>query len=308
MDFLVRNNDGSKMTLSGETLASTIERYIHHIARSNKIGNEYGYQLEQVYMEYSPDIFDGKGGAVLTILSYGKSVEPKCPPENTPLQTTRVWVSAKPEELPERYYFDFDDLTLFNPFTFDPEEKTPEFLMGVLCALMDRIIEKYLVCDIHSSHFSLDYSAKHPTVEYSKPLEFLAIIHDKIIKNGIKKCPESDGLMKRIATLMDSESLGNHLLNGKILKSKGGADIIAYYKTQNYFNSIGQQNRLKYYRKKNHLTQSQVAESANMNVRTYQRFESGERLLEKAEYQTIQNLAQTLKTTPSVLMGTDYIE
>ena len=86
--------------------------------------NYHGYDFGQVYGEYSPPIFNGTGGAVLTILAYDDRPLSDYHLENDRRKTTVLWVTAKQESVPDRCFF--EGLEIFPPFhllALDPDEK-----------------------------------------------------------------------------------------------------------------------------------------------------------------------------------------
>lgn len=59
--------------------------------------------------------------------------------------------------------------------------------------------------------------------------------------------------------------------------------------------------RLKYYRQQKGLTQAQLADAAEVSVKTLQKYESGERSIQRARTDTVLRLARVLDVSPYLL-------
>ena len=81
-----------------------------------------------------------------------------------------------------------------------------------------------------------------------------------------------------------------------------GKSVIYGAKAARYLTETNQLKTLKEYRIKANLSQQEVAESVQITVRQYQRYESGESKLRTASYERMYNLALTLGTTVDSLM------
>jgi len=61
--------------------------------------------------------------------------------------------------------------------------------------------------------------------------------------------------------------------------------------------------RLKHYRQQRGLTQAQLADAAEVSIKTLQKYESGERSIQRARTDTVLRLAEVLEVSPYLLSG-----
>ena len=61
--------------------------------------------------------------------------------------------------------------------------------------------------------------------------------------------------------------------------------------------------RIKYYRQQKGMTQAQLAEAAEVSLKTLQKYESGERSIQRARTDTVLRLAGVLEVSPYLLSG-----
>lgn len=95
---LYRFGGSCPITLPGDNIVDAVEGNFPLIAREARVGNVAGYQLHRVRLEYRPEIIGGKGGVEVRIEATGLDLAHK--PASPEIQTSRAWINARPEDLP----------------------------------------------------------------------------------------------------------------------------------------------------------------------------------------------------------------
>lgn len=98
------NSYGADMEIAGDTLVEAIERDWQRVVhQSGGIGGAPGWHLDEVIAEYRDGILGGKGGVEVRITHRSLDMEARGP-SGSP-RVTRVWIHAKPADLPEPHTF-----------------------------------------------------------------------------------------------------------------------------------------------------------------------------------------------------------
>lgn len=302
MNYSVHRDQGAAELISGESLVEAIEKNFKKIVSPLSLGNIAGYELEQVSAEYKEGILGGKGGVELTIVSHGSDALLDYNTENDPPKTTKIWIEASKADLPKRHEFELTPSKVFDPFDFEIEKVSKGFVLGVVCGLVDHMVLKCGSRHKNSRNdefgLSRNLDLKCPYKMYNLPL-YIKQLQLAIAQQRLKNTLETRKYQQRIDELL------SYIVNENKLPFDG-TDYLGYYKTRFYFSTKAQKSRLTFFRNAAKLTQQETAELAGINVRQYQKIESGEQSLANTSYKVVANLARVFGVSTKTLVALGY--
>ena len=282
MKFRVVCNNGFAFNIWGKTLEHAVRRYFNEIIYANEI--KHKIHINEMYMKYDLKLFDGTGGAELKIVCRKSFL-------NSQTYETAVLVDTVPNVMPEFYNFDMV-FPPFNPFAFGPELYTPEFLMGIICALADRVVSKYAM---DGRKFDSRYESNSP-LKYNDTKSYIDLICAAIKYDGLRYCGECRCLRNRIKQMIP------YITKNKQLRDNGMIDV-AYRDTENHFNGYGQAQRLKYFCALRGINPTQIARGMGMPLQSCQKILSGETLLNDVSGVALEKLSRVLNVPIVELIG-----
>ncbi len=282
---------GSEYALAfqGESLVSAVEDNFTHIAKALHVGNVAGYYLLSAKMAYDPSIFDGEGGAVLTVVAQGSDSlvgydESKDPPKTYAAQINGV----TPDELPATHNFEIDPERTFDPITDDLTMYDNGFRLGVVWAMIDRIADRYAQINVKNADM---FTSRYPEQKNANPVAFTHKMLADLSGLRPKKSAAADKLMARIHGILAT-------IDGPINLNYGW---MGYHKTGAYFTRIPQRSHITTLRTARGKTQAQLAQEAGISLRQYQRIEGGKTEIGSVSYDTVIALAKAFGERPEQL-------
>lgn len=292
---LHRSMGSCPVPIDGETIVEAVEKVFPNINKYASIGNVAGVSYDRVWLDYSPSILGGKGGAVLHILSHGSDASIDYDATNDPAKETTLWIEATPDDLPEPYEFTFTARPPFNPYD-DRDDASGAELLGIFCAFVDEVEIRHSKKPEDSIlGISSTIGNNYPTLSALKPELFVSLCLQQLARFRPKADKATAKLMERI-----------QFLAGKIstLEKKNCTGyMLSYYATRNWLEKDGKITALAFYRKKAGKTQQEVADEVGMSLRQEQAYESTSRsALGDAKYSVVVAIAASVGAKPSDLV------
>lgn len=245
-------------------------------------GNGAGCELVNVYMEYDTE----KKVAWLHVFAHGSDglIGYDATEDKDKEVVFRV-AGVAAEDLPEKHIFELVE-NKFDPFNPKHlENKT--VTLGILKQCADHLAEskgKYAPRVLPSEMVD----RKYPTMQKHNLPVYISQLMLQFSLAGVKKTEKNEKIFDLIEKAI--VALGG-------VKGVDETDIIAYYKTKNYFENAEKTTALQYYRKKAGLSQKEVADAVGMSLRQYQRYEAPVSGLGDAKKAVIEKIAEVVGCT-----------
>ena len=247
-------------SIEGDPLKEAIEANFARIASHLRLGNVAGYQLHKVWCEYEDDI----QAAVLHITACGSDMLVNYDPyKDTPKDYT-LTISTSREECPQRIDFELTEGRTFDPFD-DRCLTTPSCYYGTLLGLIDEIGLRH--CKIREDEkITTLVTCQYPNMSSAFPFKYVEICRARLTRLRPKTDNETTRIMERISelALMIMDCHRNERFESA---------AIAQAKTTIYFDSLNKITALAKIRADRGMTQTQLADAAQISVRQLQNYE-----------------------------------
>lgn len=297
MKKFVVHPQGNKcpVAIESDTIVDAVNKVFPNIREYANIGNVAGFALDRVWLDYSPSILYGKGGAILHILAHGADSAIGYDATNDPPKEITLWIEATPEDLPEPYEFTLTERPPFDPYAVNNAASGAE-LLGIFCAFVDEV-------QLHHSKMpgesflglSATIGNNYPTLAALQPELFVSLCLQQLARFRPKADKATAKLMERI-----------QFLAGKISaleKKDCTCYMISYYHAKNWFENEGKITALAFFRNKAGKTQQAVADEVGISLRQEQAYESTSRsALGDAKYSVVVALAAAVGARPEDLI------